>query len=103
MLVPATAALSNGVLFGAVLSLAPGQAWRVLPHLAHQPIVDAAWLVGTLRLGDMAAQRALSQLAEAGVVVELTGQRRNRLYAHHGILETIDRYATDSTRSEHLF
>lgn len=44
-------------------------------------------------MNDMAAQRALGQLAEAGVLEERTGLRRNRVWQHAGILRVLDAYA----------
>ena len=39
------------------------------------------------------AQNALAQLADAGVLIERTGLRRNRVWEHTGILAVLDQYA----------
>jgi hypothetical protein len=60
--------------------------------VAH-PVINARLLTTELGLTDVAAQRALSQLTRAGVVVERTGLRRNRIWQHNGILRILDEYA----------
>lgn len=68
-------------------------AWKVLPSLVAQPVVNARFLADHLGLSDMTAQRALGQLTEAGVLEERTGLRRNRVWQHAGILRVLDAYA----------
>jgi Fic family protein len=65
-------------------------AWKVLPHLVAHPVVNARFLTGRLGLNDTTAQRALTQLADAGVVSERTGMRRNRVWQHDGVLDVLD-------------
>ncbi len=74
-------------------------AWRVLPRLIGQPIVNARYLKGELRMNDMTAQRTLDLLTERGVLVERTGLRRNRVWQHSGILGVLDRYAENIRRN----
>ncbi len=74
-------------------------AWRVLPHLIAHPVINARYLVDHLAMSDMTAQRALAQLTAAGVLVERTGQRRNRVWQHPGILRTLDAYAQQIRRT----
>ena len=74
-------------------------AWRVLPRLVSNPILNAPLLTKKLGMNDMAAQRALGQLVDAGVLVERTGKKRNRIYAHPGILATLDEYSANLRRS----
>lgn len=68
-------------------------AWKVLPCLVAQPVINARFLADHLGLNDMTAQRALGQLTEAGVLEERTGLRRNRVWQHAGILRVLDAYA----------
>lgn len=68
-------------------------AWRVLPHLVAHPVVNASYLMEQVGMNGMGAQRALSQLADAGVLEERTGMQRNRVYQHTGIIEVLDVYA----------
>ena len=67
--------------------------WRVLPHLLSQPVVNTRYLVDTMGLSEMTANRTLAQLAQAGVLDERTGYKRNRLWQHTGILGVLDAYA----------
>ncbi|MGC5165827.1 Fic family protein [Luteimicrobium sp. DT211] len=66
---------------------------RVLPYLVGNPAVDAAFLVARLRLAPATARRALDDLTDAGVLVERSGKRRNRVWQHPGILAELDAYA----------
>ena len=65
-------------------------AWRILPLLVGQPIVNAAHLREVLGVPAMSAQRALAQLTEAGVLQEATGRSRNRVWQHRGIFAVLD-------------
>lgn len=65
-------------------------AWKVVPHLVAHPVVNAAFLRDHLGFHDVTAQRALSQLSDAGVLRERSGLRRNRVWQHDGILAVLD-------------
>lgn len=73
-------------------------AWTVLPHLVANPVINASFLTHKLGMNDATAQRALDQLVRAGVLVEMTGHRRNRHYQHDGILNILDVYAQQLRR-----
>lgn len=73
-------------------------AWRVLPLLVGQPIVNAAHLQRILGVSAMTAQRALAQLTAAGVLREATGRSRHRVWQHSGILGVLDDYAAQVRR-----
>lgn len=73
-------------------------AWKVLPLLIGQPIVNAAHLQRTFEVPAMTAQRALAQLADAGVLQEATGRSRNRVWQHAGVLRLLDAYAAQVRR-----
>ena len=73
-------------------------AWRVLPHLLSHPVVNGRYLTTHLGLGAQSAQNALAQLVDAGVLVERTGQRRNRVWQHAGILAVLDEFADSLIR-----
>lgn len=68
-------------------------AGRILPALVSQPAVNTKYLVQTLGLGEMAALRALDALTGRGVLVEMTGKSRSRIWQHRGILGVLDEYA----------
>lgn len=68
-------------------------AWRVVPHLVSHPVVNARFLADHLGMKGQTAQNALVQLTDAGVLIERTGLRRNRVWEHTGILTVLDQYA----------
>jgi Fic family protein len=72
-------------------------AWQVLPHLIAQPVINTAYLQNELGMNAMSAGRALQQLTDAGVLVESTGLRRNRVWQQQEVLGILDGYA-ESTR-----
>jgi Fic family protein len=73
-------------------------AWQVLPHLISHPVLNSSVLTRQLKLSDTAAQRALAQLTDAGVLVERSGGRRHRIWQHEGILGVLDEYAAGLRR-----
>ncbi|WP_231916300.1 Fic family protein [Microbacterium karelineae] len=68
-------------------------AWRVLPLLVQQPVLNSRAVRERLGMGEVAAKRALDTLVERGVLVERTGSARNRIWQHRGILGALDGYA----------
>lgn len=68
-------------------------AWRVLPHLVAQPVVDARHLQDHFTMSAATAQLALAQLAAAGVLVERIGPGRDRVWQHDGVLTALEAYA----------
>lgn len=73
-------------------------AWKILPRLISQPVVNARYLKSQLNLGDAAIQRALGQLTERGVLVEKSGRSRNRIWQHDGVLKVLDEYSKSLRR-----
>ncbi len=46
-LIPTAAAVGNGLIFGAAISLAPGEMWKVLPHgIFELPAMFVSWGLG---------------------------------------------------------
>lgn len=88
----AQVAASRQILEASGLSRRAG-AWRVVPSLVAQPVVNARFLQDHLGMAQVSAHRSLEQLTEAGVLVECTGQRRNRVWQHGGIVGVLDDYA----------
>jgi Fic family protein len=74
-------------------------AWSVLPRLIAQPVINARYLKRSLGMSDMAAQRAVDQLVDRGVLEERTGLLRNRVWQHAGILTVLDDYAKSIRRA----
>ncbi|MBT1164311.1 Fic family protein [Bifidobacterium felsineum] len=73
-------------------------AWSVLPMLIEQPIINQEYLVTHLGLGTMTVRRAIETLADRGVLEQITGGRRNKVWIHRGILQILDDYATQLRR-----
>ncbi len=73
-------------------------AWRIIPLLVSNPVLNARLLVDRLGTNEVAAQRALAQLTDAGVLTERTGMKRNRIWQHSGILNVLDQYAQQISR-----
>lgn len=71
---------------------ADATALKVIPFLIAQPVINSQYLTKTLGLGKMAALRALDLLEERGVIQELTGWRRKRIWEHRGILTILGDY-----------
>ncbi|GAA1318911.1 Fic family protein [Leucobacter albus] len=69
-------------------------AWKVLPQLVGQPVVNLRYLRDTLNLQEMTALRALNTLAEREVLTERSGRARNRVWEHRGFLGALDSYGS---------
>ncbi|WP_341953445.1 Fic family protein [Salinibacterium sp. TMP30] len=74
-------------------------AWKVLPRLVGQPVVNTRYLVGALGLSDMTVVRALDVLSDREILTERTGFTRNRVWEHRGILSVLDAYAARIRRT----
>lgn len=74
-------------------------AWRILPALIGQPVVNLRHLRERMGSVDAATLRALTQMTERGVLTERTSARRNRVWEHSGILEILDDYAEGVRRA----
>lgn len=72
---------------------AHAHAWKVLPKLIGQPVVNAMYLKEQLGVNDAAAQRTLDLLVDKEILRERTGLRRNRIWEQPGILQVLDDYA----------
>lgn len=64
---------------------------QVLRELARQPITTSALLGETTGLMPMTVNKALSHLMELGILRELTGQRRYRIYCYTALFEILNR------------
>lgn len=76
-------------------------AWRLADLLVRQPVVDAAIVQRELGATSANAQRALRQLAEAGVITEISGRRRDRLWQAPTVLRALDDFAERAGRRAH--
>lgn len=72
--------------------------WKVVPLLISHPALTAPALAQLTGLTPQSAVRTLGQLADASVLAERTGQRRNRVWIHEGILQVLEQYADQLRR-----
>lgn len=66
---------------------------RLLPHLLNQPAVNIAHVQTTTGVVLSAAQRAVEQLEEAGILRRAGGGRRNRAWIAHEVIDALDAFA----------
>lgn len=72
--------------------------WRIADHLIAQPVVNARVLRTTLGASAPAIQGALGRLADAGVVSNLTGKSRNRVWVADEVIAALDAFAERAGR-----
>lgn len=72
---------------------------QILPLLISQPVINTRALQQHFGIGEMAGLRAMKLLSERGVITELTGWRRARIWEHSGIIRVLDDYAKQVRRS----
>ena len=64
------------------LSRASGSAFQVHREFQRRPLATVKWLVGQTGLSTPTVGRALEQLAGFGIVREITGRQRGRVFAY---------------------
>jgi Fic family protein len=62
---------------------------QVFERLPSRPIVTAPWVVEALSTTKPTAGRAIEALEGAGVLVETTGKKRDRVYAYQAYLDRL--------------
>jgi Fic family protein len=72
--------------------------WRLVDLLFRRPVVDAGIVARELGATSANAHRALNQLAGAGIVDELSGRRRARLWQAREVLAALDGFAARAGR-----
>lgn len=70
---------------------------RLVDFVLRQPVVSAAAVARELSLGGNAL-RAITPLAEAGILTEFTGQGRNRMWQASEVLSALDAFAARAGR-----
>lgn len=70
---------------------------RLVDFVLRQPVVSAAAVAQELSLGGN-AMRAIAPLAEAGILTELTGQSRNRMWQAWEVLTALDTFGARAGR-----
>jgi Fic family protein len=67
--------------------------WRLAELLVRQPAVDSNVVQAALGVSRPAALNAIGKLEDAGVVVKVRGQERNRAWIAVGVVAALDRFA----------
>ena len=95
-------ARASATVFRAIITLKQGIERDVLPrfsarrqdnahelmrHLYGQPIVDVKWVTETLGIATNTAAALIADMVSSGVLVEVTGQRRNRMFIFEDYLQ----------------
>ena len=68
-----------------------GTAGRVFTALCERPIASIGEMAGRLGVSLPSVTRAMEALLGLGVISEITGRRRNRVYAYDEYLSTLTR------------
>jgi Fic family protein len=63
---------------------------KLLDALYTQPIVDAAWVVDRIGVSPTTANKMLDRLSAGGILREVTGKKRYRLYRYDAYLALFD-------------
>ena len=75
-------------------------AWKVTEIAMRHPVVNAASLSRELGIPQTNVYRALQPLVDAGVLVEFTNNKRDRLWRAPDVLEVLDAFATRTGRRQ---
>ncbi len=67
--------------------------WKVADLLTRRPVINAALLAQELGIETTNAHRYLTPLTDAGILIESTNQRRNRIWRAPAILAALDAFA----------
>lgn len=70
---------------------------RLLPVVAFRPVIDAETAGALIDCSPPATYDALGRLERSGVLVELSGFRRNRVWAAPDVFEVVDRASSVSS------
>ena len=81
-----------------VLARRDAAVWRLLDVLIRQPVVSSAVVSRELNATAANALRAIDQAVTAGVLAEMTGYRRNRLWQATDVLTALDDFAARAGR-----
>jgi Fic family protein len=74
----------------------------VLDRLFSQPLANAAWVEKSVGVSQPTANAILSRFEASGVLREVTGQRRNRVYRYDAYLALFDQPVLEPSENETL-
>lgn len=66
---------------------------RLLPHLLNQPAVNVAHVESVAGVALSAAQRAVEQLENAGILKRTSSNQRNRVWIAQDVIDALDAFA----------
>ncbi|NYG07885.1 Fic family protein [Phycicoccus badiiscoriae] len=72
--------------------------WRVLPVLISQPAITSALIQDHTNVSQPAADNAIRQLMEAGIVEKASGIQRNIVYLAKDVITALDEFAARARR-----
>jgi Fic family protein len=72
--------------------------WRIAELLLSRPVVNAQLIASELSIAGPNTYRSLRPLVAAGVLVEFTDRKRNRMWRAPEVLEALDRFAARAGR-----
>ncbi|WP_072804054.1 Fic family protein [Rhodococcoides yunnanense] len=72
--------------------------WSLLDALIAQPVIDNPFAQRTFGVSDIAAQRAIDRLVDAGILYQTSKGRRNRVWQADEIIDALDRFAERTRR-----
>ncbi|WP_350280154.1 Fic family protein [Kribbella sp. HUAS MG21] len=71
---------------------------RLLPHLLSQPAVTVKYIQEHLAVSQPAAQRAVDQLVDAGILRQISTGKRDRAWIARDVIAALDDFATRAGR-----
>jgi hypothetical protein len=88
----------RGAWIGRITARRDSSAYRLVDVLLRQPVIDAATASFQLEVSGVNAQVAIDRLVSAGVLVQLSGGRRNRIWQAPEVLAALDEFGARSRR-----
>jgi Fic family protein len=83
---------------GRISARRDANAWRVADLVLRHPVVNAALVAGELGIVPNNTYRAIEPLVAAGVLIEFTNKKRDRLWRAPQVLEALDAFAARTGR-----
>ena len=74
--------------------------WAITDTLLKQPVVSAGYLGAELGIAQSNVYRLIEPLVDAGVLVEFTNKKRNKLWRAPDVLLVLDAFATRAGRRQ---
>ncbi|WMY78482.1 Fic family protein [Citricoccus sp. I39-566] len=72
--------------------------WKALPLLIQQPAVTVQFLAESLGASEPAAQHAVDQMVEAGILAPVDARRRSRMWTADEVIQVADGFASRADR-----